>query len=339
MTKNIVVTGATGFLGSRLVERLSSLPDIQVTATGRRKNAGQLQLRPNVTFIAGDLTNRQFTDALIRPETDVLIHCAALSSPWGRYDDFYRANVVATENLLASAKLAGVERIIHISTPSIYFDFTDRFNICEDDPLPTKLVNHYASTKLIAEQRVKESSLPYIMLRPRAIIGAGDTVIMPRIIRARQENRLRIVGNGQNTVDMTSVSNLIDAILLSLDVQGTALNQAYNITNGQPVLLWPFINDVLTKINLPLAPRKLPYPILYSVARLSEIVATLFRRDQEPVITRYGAGVLAKSCTLNIDKACRLLGYVPRQTVEEGIDEFVNWYLVQDPKLPSCVLA
>ena len=337
MMKTIVVTGATGFLGSRLVERLSTLPDVQVTATGRRVNAGQLNLRPGITFVPGDLTRPTFTDQLIRPETEVGIHCAALSSPWGRYDDFYRANVVATENLLASARQAGVKRIIHISTPSLYFDFTDRFDIREDDPLPSTLVNHYAATKLIAEQRVKDSGIPYIMLRPRAIIGAGDTVIMPRLIRARQENRLRIVGNGQNTVDMTSVSNLIDAILLSMDAQGPALNQAYNITNGQPVLLWPFINNVLTKINLPLAPRKLPYPLLYTVASLSEMMARLFRQGREPVITRYGAGILAKSCTLNIDKARQLLGYVPRQTVEEGIDEFVNWYLAQDHKLPDYV--
>ncbi len=267
-----------------------------------------------------------FTRQLIQPGTDVLIHCAALSSPWGSYDDFYSANVVATTNLLARAKQVEVQRIIYISTPSVYFDYTDRFNIREEDPLPARLVNHYAATKLMAENRIKNSGLEYVFLRPRFLIGAGDTVIMPRLIRARQENRLRIVGNGQNTVDVTSVSNVVDTILLGLDAQGPALNQTYNITNGQPVLLWPFISDVLSKINLPLGPARVPYPVLDTVARVSELAANLFGNGKEPVITRYGAGIFAKSCTLNIDKARTLLGYVPQQSVEAAIDEFVNWY-------------
>jgi nucleoside-diphosphate-sugar epimerase len=333
MTKNILVTGATGFLGSRLTERLSSEPGYRIVATGRREEAGQGLIGPQVKFISGDLTRKEFTKQLMEQEIDVLIHCAALSSPWGKYDDFYQANVIATENLLAGAKQAGIQRIVHISTPSIYFDYNDRFDIREEDLLPARSVNHYAATKLLAEQRVKSSGIEHIILRPRAIIGAGDTVIMPRLIRARRENRLRIIGNGKNIVDLTSVSNLVDSILLSINAPKSALNQAYNITNGQPVSLWPFINDVLSKINLPLGSKKLPYPVLYAIAGLSEQMAAIVHNGREPAITRYGAGILAKSCTLNIDKAKKLLGYVPRQTVEEGINEFVTWYLTLNPCL------
>ncbi|MEI7582165.1 NAD-dependent epimerase/dehydratase family protein [Runella sp.] len=333
MIKNILVTGAGGFLGGRLTERLASMPGYRIVATGRRVETGRRHIGSQVKFITGDLIHKEFTEQLVKQDIDVLIHCAALSSLWGSYDDFYQANVVATENLLTGAKQAAIKRIIHISTPSIYFDYNDRFDIREEDPLPVRSVNHYAGTKLLAEQRVKASGIEHIILRPRAIIGAGDTVIMPRLIRARRENRLRIIGNGKNIVDITSVSNLIDAILLSIEASEPAINQVYNITNSQPVQLWPFINDVLSKINLPLGLERLPYPVLYAIAALSEQMATIAQNGREPAITRYGAGILAKSCTLNIDKAKKLLGYVPRQTVEEGINEFVNWYLTLNPCL------
>lgn len=330
MAHHILVTGATGFVGSRLTEFLATQPGVQVTATGRRANAGQLTVPPNVRFMAGDLSDRSFTDQLLMG-VDVVVHGAALSSPWGDYADFYRANVIATENLLASAREVGVQRLVHISTPSIYFDGRDRFDIREEDPLPTRFVNHYAATKFIAEGLVRASRLPYVILRPRAIIGGGDTVIMPRLIRARQENRLLVVGDGQNVVDLTSVSNLVDAIWLAINAPDSALGEAYNITNGQPVLLWPFVNQVLTQLGMPLGealrgPKRIPYGLLYVLAGLSEARARWLSGGREPALTRYGVGVLAKSCTLNIDKARQQLGYTPRQTVEEAIEEFVNWY-------------
>lgn len=335
MSQNILITGATGFVGSRLTEFLATQPGGQVTATGRRINAGQLTIPPNVRFVAGDLSDRSFTDQLLTG-VDVVVHAAALSSPWGDYADFHRANVIATENLLASAREAGVQRLVHISTPSIYFDGRDRFDIREEDPLPTRFVNHYANTKFLAEGLVRLSGLPYVILRPRAIIGRGDTVIMPRLIRARQENRLRVVGDGQNVVDLTSVSNLVDAIWLAINAPDSALGEAYNITNGQPVPLWPFVNQVLTQLRMPLGdaspgeaspgPKRIPYGLLYVLAGLSEVRARWLGGGREPALTRYGVGVLAKSCTLNIDKVRQRLGYTPRQTVEEAIEEFVNWY-------------
>src|SRR6185437_15399197 len=110
---------------------------------------------------------------------------AALSSPWGKYKDFYQANVLGTENLIKAAPKDA--RFIHVSSPSIYFDFSEKHNIKEDDPLPRKPVNYYVKTKLMAEALIdkafNEQQLNVITIRPRAIFGPYDRAILPRILK------------------------------------------------------------------------------------------------------------------------------------------------------------
>jgi nucleoside-diphosphate-sugar epimerase len=207
----------------------------------------------------------------------------------------------------------------------MYFDSTNRKDIRENDPLPRKFINAYSSTKRMAEIELINSGIPYVILRPRALTGRGDTVIMPRIISAHKKGRLKIIGNGKNIVDLTSVANAVDAILLSLKAEGAALNQIYNITNGEPVNLWEKITYVLSLMNEQLPQKKIPYWLVLTIAQLMEWKSKITHM-KEPVLTKYGVGVLAKSMTLDISKARELLGYNPTVTTDEAIREFINWY-------------
>jgi nucleoside-diphosphate-sugar epimerase len=148
---------------------------------------------------------------------------------------------------------------------------------------------------------------------------------MPRIISAHKKGRLKIIGNGKNIVDLTSVANAVDAILLSLKAEGAALNQIYNITNGEPVNLWEKITYVLSLMNEQLPKKKIPYRLVLTIAQLMEWKSKITHM-KEPVLTKYGVGVLAKSMTLDISKARELLGYNPTVTTDEAIREFINWY-------------
>src|SRR5690606_15396447 len=140
--------------------------------------------------------------------------------------------------LLKAAQKYHIKRFIYISTPSIYFENKDKTQIKESDPLPLKFINHYATTKYEAEELLRETKIPHIILRPRALIGRGDSVIMPRLIRAQAAGRLRIIGDGKNIVDMTALANVAQAIELSLFANEKALGKAYNISNGEPINLW-----------------------------------------------------------------------------------------------------
>ena len=137
------------------------------------------------------------------------------------------------------------------------------------------------------------------------------------------------MGSGQNRVDMTPVSNVVDAILLGLEASEHALNQTYNISNGDPIALWPFLNETLQKLDLPPVSKSIPLPVVLSVARLMEWHARWLNRHREPTLTVYGVGTLAMDFSMDISKARRLLGYTPNQTVEEAMDEFVAWHKQQ----------
>ena len=202
-------------------------------------------------------------------------------------------------------------------------------NISETDPLPNTMVNWYAETKLAAEQYVLSKNnmgIETLSLRPRAIIGAGDTTIFPRLLKAHTEKKLRIIGDGENICDLTCVNNVIHATQLAIEVENGALGLAYNITDGSPVKLWDVINYVFGELGFPAVSRKVPFSIVAAYAAYLEWKSRIFQNNKEPALTRFGVGVLAGSLTMNINSARDLLRYSPVQTTQEGINEFISWF-------------
>jgi nucleoside-diphosphate-sugar epimerase len=326
----ILITGATGFVGGRMLETfIQKFGNQQVIGTGRNDTMIKTWQEKGVMIEKGDLSDTVFTQSLFQKNAiKTVIHVAAKSSPWGTYDSFYQSNVVATRNLLEAATATKVERLIYISTPSIYFNFKDRFGVKEDDPIDYEFVNTYTSTKYEAELLVrkfaKETDLFTVIFRPRAIVGRGDTVIIPRVLRAYELDKLRIVGNGKNMADFTSISNLCNAALLAMKADEKCNGEIFNITDGEPQNLWDFIRFLLKNMDLRSDLKQIPYPLAYSVAFLQEKFNAIFKPEVEPALTRYGIGILSKSLTMDISKARQLLGYEPIMTPKESILEFIK---------------
>jgi len=319
--KKVLITGANGFLGGRVTEDFLA-KGYEVTATSR-----QSTLKDNTLickYIMADLVSEK--DVLhLDDGYDCIIHCAAKSSPWGGYDEFYAANVTASENILELARRNKVPKIVFISTPSIYFTFGDRINIKEDDPLPEPMVNHYATTKYIAEQMLLRSDIPTIALRPRALIGRGDTVIMERVLIAYEAGKLKVIGKGDNMVDLTPVANVVQAVHDAMSAPASAWNEAYNITSGAPVNLWKTITTLFQKLDKPFFAKKVPFGLAFRIAHFSELISKYFTK-KEPALTRYSIGILKYNMTMDISKAREKLGFQPIQDVASGMDEFVKWW-------------
>ena len=324
-----LVTGATSGLGANAARYLAAQRQA-VRATGRDRRAGQALEAGGIEFVPVDLANAAAKDIdRLLDGIDIVWHCAALSSPWGRYEDFHQANMTATTRLAERAAQRGVRRFVHISTPSLYFDYRHRVDIPETFR-PARYVNHYANTKAQAEASLRAIALSYpgttvAILRPRAIFGPHDRVLLPRILRVLRERdgRLPLPRGGVARFDLTYVENVIHAMQLATTREDLPSGEVFNITNGEPATL----RDVLAAIFVPLGVAyrivALPYPVLDAAARAMEAYASL--SGAEPALTRYSVGTLNYDMTLDIEKARRMLGYQPIVPLSEGIELTVRW--------------
>jgi nucleoside-diphosphate-sugar epimerase len=326
----VLVTGATGFLGKALARRLHARGD-EVTALGRNPSILAELAREGLRPLRADLGDEAAIRAACQGQ-EIVFHSGALSSAWGPASEFFRANVLGTRHVIAGCEAAGVRRLVHVSTPSIYFRFESRLEVREDAPLPAQPANEYARTKLLAEAEIDQAharGLPVISIRPRAIFGEGDNAILPRLISRLASGRLRVIGDGQNITDLTYVENVVDALLLCAEAPENLLGRKYNLTNGEPLPLWGLIRQVCAALGYEYPRRSIPYPVAMGLATVLEGVSRLLPGQPEPLLTRYMVGVLAKSTTLDISAARRDLGYAPRVSVQEGFERFVRWWKAQ----------
>lgn len=324
----ILVTGASGFIGGHAVRALAARGH-DVRASGRRLPAAIHGSRTDASR-AVDWMRADLADDALAPLVagcDAIVHCAALSSPWGTAEAFQRANVVATERLLDAAQRAGVRRFVHLGSPSIYFRFEDQHAVGEGFTPPAHWITHYARSKWESEVRVRAAAaagMQAIVLRPRAVFGEGDQAILPRLLAIAARGWFPLVHRGRALIDITHVDNVATAIADCIDADVACDGSAYNLTNGQPIR----VKDLLVRLfgALRMRVRLVPVPrgAAVALAGLSERIARLRPGQPEPRLTRYGVGVIGWSQTLDIAKARRELGYAPSMSIEEGIVRYAR---------------
>lgn len=325
--KKALITGATGCVGRHLCDYLIKR-GYHVIGTGRNTVIGRKLQDIGVTFLEGDLTTLDL-NPLFDDQPDIVFHSAAFSSAWGRREDFFKINVSATERLFNAANRHKVKRFVFLSSPSIYFNFTDRYNVREDAPLPAKPVNAYAESKIAAERMLLTSAYngtERIIIRPRGILGPYDSALAPRLAQAVQNGPLPKLRAGQALVDYTCVQNLVHALHLCAKHTGDLDEHIFNISNDAPVTVQTLLQKSLDALGL--KARWLPVPVWLAraLARFGEARA---RRDpafKEPRITEYAIGLLAYGQTLDITAAKDILGYQPIVSLDEGLASLTEWW-------------
>lgn len=332
----VLVTGGTGFLGRRIVEQLLAQGrSVRVLA---RTPAPDLEAL-GVRFIPAALDEVAAVRAACAG-VETVFHVGAKVGVWGKYDDFHRVNVLGTRAVLDGCREHGVRRLVFTSTPSVVYNGRSLSGADESLPLTTSCPSPYPLTKAMAEREVLAANGPTlrtIALRPHLIWGVGDPHLVPRILQRAREGRLRIVGTGENRVDMVHIANAVDAHLLAeaaLTETSAATSsatrkpvdgRAYFITNGEPVLLWSWINELLQALGKPAVTGRISLRAASAVGAACELAWRALPLKGEPPMTRFIAAELAKDHWFNLAAARRDLGYAPRVSMAEGMAQLVAY--------------
>ena len=313
-----LVTGGTGFLGRRLVLRLLG-EGRQVTVLARNP-APDLEAR-GARLIRASIEDAAAVGAACAGATTVF-HVAARVGVAGRRADYFRTNVLGTRAVIEGCRRHGVSRLVYTSTPSVVYNGCDLRGADETLPLTERCPSPYPLTKALAEREVlaaHSASLATVALRPHLIWGIGDPHLVPRLLARARSGRLRMVGAGRNRVDMVHVDNAVDAHLRAEAAPASvAGGRAYFVTNGEPVVLWEWINSLLAALGEPPVTRRLSLPLAKAIGAACELAWRILPLSGEPPLTRFIATELASDHWFDITAARRDLAYAPRVTMAAG---------------------
>ena len=318
-----LVTGGGGFLGLYIVERLLGRGDeVTVFSRGDYPVLGEIGARS----IRGDL----LAAAAVRDacaNMDVVFHVAAHTGFWGTWQSFYEPNVTGTRNVIEACKEHGVGRLVYTSSPSVVFNNTPHTNCGESLPYPERYEDFYSQTKAMGEQMVTGANGPDLLtvsLRPHLVWGPRDRHILPRLIERACAGKLIQVGDGTNMVDTTYVEDAARAHLLAADALepgSPVAGSVYFVTQGSPVNLWTWINNLLKRLDIPGVKRRISLPAARAIGGAMELAYRLFSLKGEPRFTRFLASELAMSHYYDISRAKKDFGYEPQWSMDDALDK------------------
>ncbi|WP_443747853.1 NAD-dependent epimerase/dehydratase family protein [Asticcacaulis solisilvae] len=310
--RRVLVTGATGGLGLATVAAFRA-QGYAVRATGRNPAAVGRLAAMGAEFAPAELTDLSGLPALCQG-MDSVVHAAALSSPWGTKADFHRINVEATLALHEAAQAQGA-RFVFVSSPSVYAQARDQIGLTEDSPLPRRFLNAYAASKAEAEGRVMAKG--GVAIRPRAIVGPDDTVLLPRFLRLIDKGRFPLIRDGRALVELTDARDVAHALLLAEQKAPELAGQVFNISGGRALPLRDTVSAIAGAMNRPVQFRSLPFTPVRALTTLAEGIAAALPGRPEPPLTVYGLCAMAFSQTFDLTRARTSLGYAPRHDALE----------------------
>ncbi|MFY0680739.1 MAG: NAD(P)-dependent oxidoreductase [Thalassovita sp.] len=314
MQGRVLVTGATGFLGKAVLRRLGA------AGIGQGRDPARCAAASGEGFklVQWALPGPPPEDAELN-EVEAVVHCAALSSPFGPASAFQSTNVLGTKSVLDFARSRAVKRFVFISSPSIYFAPRDQLNVPEDMPLPPAFTP-YAQSKSAAEELVRMArDLGPIILRPRGIYGPGDTTLLPRLLNAARARPLPRFRKGRAQIDLTYIDDVVNAVQRALTAGPEMHGQAFNISGGQVLPISHIVEQTCEKAGIVPKWRNMPFRPALAVARAAETIALMRRDPREPVATRYGLGLFAFEQSLDISRAKAALGWRPEVHFQDGL--------------------
>jgi acetylornithine/succinyldiaminopimelate/putrescine aminotransferase/nucleoside-diphosphate-sugar epimerase len=323
-----LVTGASGFIGGHLSERLVE-EGFPVRCLVRRTSDVSLLESLGVELVTGDLVD---ADSVARAARGCryVFHCGALVSDWATVKEIRRINIQGTQNALNAAAEACAERFIHFSSTDVYGYPGDRG--VDETFVASKFRNWYSETKLAAEAEVRRAEqaqrIRTVILRPATVYGPRSKEVIGEIARAIRGGNMLLVDGGRAIAGLSYVHNLIDAAILALD-HDAAPGQAFNITDGLDVTWKDFTTGLAHGLGCSEVRWSLPYWAANGLGACLEngyrLLHTATRVSLPPLLSRQAVHVLGQNQDFSNRKARELLGWEPKIGYQAGLGATLDW--------------
>jgi dihydroflavonol-4-reductase len=334
--KKILVTGASGFIGSFLVEELLrdgvNVRDLRLLL----KPGDSLENLPSKNFdiVWADIRNKKAVKRAM-DGVETIFHLAAKTVFEGKtYKDFKDVNVDGTQNLLDAAKGKKIQKFILFSTIAVYglpAYAGERINC--DETWPLKPMEDYGKSKLEAEKRLlkahRDWGIPYVIIRPTTVYGPRDHQGMIELYRAIKRHYFFNIGDGKNKMDYVFVKDLVKGVrqaqLSKSKADDFILGADKKITSKEVAKC--VAKSINEKVPNWYIPKIIAFPISYVVELLSKILQI------RPPLFPNRVRILTQNCYFNIDKAKKKLSYHPRTSFEQGAMITGKWFLKNSSRL------
>ncbi len=319
----ILVTGATGFLGSALVtELLGQQQEVRILARDVAK--ARAQFGEAVSIVAGEITNEQQVRQAVDGVSIIYHLVGHLYHPIVPTELYRTTHVEGTRTLLKACQGQNqLQRIVHCSTTGI-FGVTGPEPAAEDAPFaPT---NPYEATKLESEllalAAYKEQGLPVSVVRPGLVYGPGD-LHLPGFFSSIKKGLFRVIDGGRASLHPIYIDDMTVAFLLCAE-KPQAIGNSYNIAGSHPVTMRQLSTAIAHALDKELPRGSIPLWLANLASDIFSITPGL-KGEQAP-LTRSRVQFLTNSRVYNTAKATNELGFIPRVNLEEGMRRTAKWY-------------
>ncbi len=309
----VLVTGATSALGSHVVALLTSRGD---EASVMQRHASGLAVAETI----GDITDPAAAAAAV-DGCDAVVHLAAKVAATGRRREFERVNIDGTANIIAAARAAGVDRFVHVSTPSVAHHGDALVGAVAGPADPDQAHGHYAITKAVAERAAlaaSDSGMVIVAVRPHLVWGPGDQQLVGRIIQRARAGRFAFIGSGNALIDTTYIDNAATALVAALDHAPTLGGQALVVSNGEPRSVHEIVSRILGAADLVVPRRHVPETVARRAGQLAEVIWNTTGRKSDPPMTSFVAEQLSTAHWFDQRHTREALDWEPAISLDEG---------------------
>lgn len=323
-----LITGASGFVGSHIAERLVARGD-EVRALVRPSSDISFLQKLGVELVTGDITD----PTSLAPATDgidVIYHTAAMVSDWGPWRDFERVTVDGTRHVFRAAADAGVPRILHVSTDGVYALSAFKGVVTEESPLETRFgwLDYYRRSKLAAEHIAglygDAGKTSVTIVRPGLIFGERDRAMFPGILGFLKSSSAAYVGRGDNKLPYVYVGDVAEACILGA-TSDEATGRTYNVVSDEHVTQKQVYDTIADAAGIRRPTRHVPVKLLYAVAMAMEAWCLFARqRKVRPELTRYGVILLAYDFREDASRIRGELGWEAKVPMQEAVRRCVE---------------